>query len=128
MIPNEASLKRSTPAENEVNATEADMELVHGSGNVFRDHGRPNAGLEQARAILAAKIISVLDEKGMTARQAKTLTGIPESEFSRIRRVKLDRFTLDRLMTILNKLGQNVEISIDVHSRLSAASRQQPSL
>ena len=34
-----------------------DMELVRGSGNVYRDFERPNAGLEQARAIIAAKII-----------------------------------------------------------------------
>lgn len=27
-----------------------DMEIVRGSGNVFRDFGRPNADLEQARS------------------------------------------------------------------------------
>ena len=37
-----------------------DFELVRGSGNVFRDFGVPNADLEQARAVLAAKIIGVL--------------------------------------------------------------------
>jgi hypothetical protein len=34
--------------------------LVRGTGNVFRDFATPNADLEQARAILAAKIIGVL--------------------------------------------------------------------
>ena len=37
-----------------------DFELIHGSGNVFRDFGHPNAELEQTRAILAAEIIKVL--------------------------------------------------------------------
>jgi len=32
-----------------------DMELVRGSGNAFQDFGRENAGLEQARALLAAR-------------------------------------------------------------------------
>ena len=32
-----------------------DFELIRGSGNVFRDFGRVNAGVEQARAILAAE-------------------------------------------------------------------------
>ena len=30
--------------------------LLRGSGNVFSDFGRPNAGLEQARAVLAADL------------------------------------------------------------------------
>jgi len=94
-----------------------DMELVHGSGNLFRDLGRPNADLEQARAILAAKIIGVLDEHGLSPRQAHELTGVSEADFSRIRNVKLQRFTIDRLMTILNKLGQDVDTAFDVHSR-----------
>jgi hypothetical protein len=56
--------------------TNDDFELVHGSGNVFRDFGHPNADLEQARAILAAKIINVLDERKLTVRAAERLTGI----------------------------------------------------
>ena len=32
-----------------------DFELIRGSGNVFRDFGRVNAGVAQARAILAAE-------------------------------------------------------------------------
>jgi predicted XRE-type DNA-binding protein len=98
-----------------------DMELVHGSGNVFRDLGLPNADLEQARAILAAKIIGVLDDNELTSRQAHELTGVSEADFSRIRNVKLQRFTIDRLMTILNKLGQDVDTEFDVHSRRQSA-------
>lgn len=33
------------------------IELVRGSGNVFRDSGRPNSDAEQLKAILAAEII-----------------------------------------------------------------------
>jgi hypothetical protein len=40
------------------------VKLVRGSGKVFRDLGMPNADLEQAKAILAAKIIGVMDERG----------------------------------------------------------------
>ena len=40
-----------------------DLEVVRGSGNVFRDVGHPNADAEQLRAILAAEIIHVLDER-----------------------------------------------------------------
>jgi predicted XRE-type DNA-binding protein len=94
-----------------------DFELVRGSGNVFRDFGKPNADLEQARSILAAKIIGALDGRKLSARAAEKLTGVSHTDLSRIRNAKLGRFTLDRMITILGKLDQNVEISIDVKPR-----------
>jgi predicted XRE-type DNA-binding protein len=95
-------------------------ELVHGSGNVFRDLGNPNADLEQLRAILAAKIIGVLDDRKLSVRAAEKLTGVAAAEFSRIRNVKLDRFTVDRMMTILAKLHQQVEVRVTVRPRRGA--------
>ena len=97
------------------------FELVHGSGNVFRDFGMPNADLEQARAILAAKIINLLDDRKLSVRAAEKLTGVAASEFSRIRNVKLGRFTLDRMITILGKLDQDVEVSVNVRPRAAPA-------
>lgn len=97
------------------------LAFVRGSGNVFRDFGDPNAGLEQARAILAAKIIGVLDKRKLSVRAAESLTGVAASEFSRIRNVKLDRFTIDRMITILGKLDQHVEVSVNVRPRRKRA-------
>ena len=94
-----------------------DMELVLGSGNVFRDFGLPNADLEQARALLSAKIIETLDGRKLTARAAEKLTGVSHTDLSRIRNAKLDRFTLDRMILILGKLDKDVEITIDVRPR-----------
>ena len=94
-----------------------DVELVRGSGNVFRDLGNQNADLEQARAILAAAIIKALDRQELSVRAAERLTGVAASEFSRIRNVKLDRFTIDRMIMILGKLGQDVEFRVRVRPR-----------
>ncbi|QBQ54101.1 helix-turn-helix domain-containing protein [Nitrosococcus wardiae] len=91
-----------------------DIEIVRGSGHVFHDFGHPNADVEQAKAILAAKIIGVLEDSGLSTRQAEEVTGVNHSEFVRIRRVKLDRFTIDRLITILNRLHQRVELEVTV--------------
>jgi predicted XRE-type DNA-binding protein len=85
-----------------------DIELIRGSGNVFRDFGRSNASVEQARAILAAKIIRTLDECGLSTREAERVTGVAHSEFSRIRNARLERFTLDRMIAILGKLDEDV--------------------
>ena len=95
-----------------------DMELIRGSGNVFRDFGRKNADLEQARSILAAEIIRMLDVRELSTRQAESLTGVSHSEFSRIRNARLDRFTLDRMITILGKLDEDVEVSVTFRPRL----------
>ena len=97
------------------------FELVRGGGNVFRDFGRANAGVEQARAILAAKIIRTLDERGLSTREAERVTGVAHSEFSRIRNAKLERFTLDRMIAILGKLDEEVEVNVTFRPRHPAS-------
>ena len=97
-----------------------DFELIRGTGNIFRDLGRADADLEQARAILAAEIIRTLDVRGLSTREAERVTGVSHSEFSRIRNARLDRFTLDRMITILGKLDEDVEVNITFRPRLHA--------
>lgn len=89
-------------------------EVVRGTGNVFRDLGHPNADAEQLKAILAAEIIKALDRQHLTVRAAHSRTGIAAADFSRIRNADLQRFTLDRLMSILNRLGSRVEVKVRV--------------
>ena len=86
-------------------------------GNVFRDPGVPNPELEQLRATLAICIVDVLDATGMSVRKAQAVTGTAAADFSRLRRANLGRFTVDRLMGILNRLDQEVTVSVEVHPR-----------
>ena len=97
-------------------------EFVHGSGNIFRDFGDPDADVKQLKALLAAQIIKSLDKAHLTVRAAQTKTGIAAADFSRIRSADLDRFTVDRLMTIVNRLGSRVEVVIKV-KRIPASDR-----
>jgi predicted XRE-type DNA-binding protein len=97
------------------------IKVVHGSGNVFRDFGYANADLEQLKCLLAAEIIKTLDREGLTVRAAAEITGTAAADFSRIRKVDLDRFTVDRLMAIINRLGRRVEVSIKVKRAPSSA-------
>jgi predicted XRE-type DNA-binding protein len=90
------------------------LELVHGSGNVFRDLGRENADVEQVKAPLAAEIIKALERDELSVRAAHARTGFAAADFSRIRNADLARFTADRLMLILNRLGSRVEVKIRV--------------
>ena len=91
-----------------------ELELVHGSGNVFRDLGRENADALQLKAILAVEIIKALDKEHLTVRAAHDRTGIAAADFSRIRNADLGRFTIDRLMSVLNRLGARIEVKIKV--------------
>lgn len=90
------------------------LEVVRGSGNVFRDLHRENADLAQLKALLAAEIIKALDREQLTVRAAQVRTGFAAADFSRIRNADLSRFTSDRLMSILNRLGSRVEVRIRV--------------
>ena len=94
-----------------------DIELIRGKGNVFQDFGYADADAEHLKAVLAAQIIKVLDKKKVTVRGAEKLTGVTAADFSRIRHAKLDRFTIDRLMAILGRLDQKVDVSIRVRQR-----------
>jgi predicted XRE-type DNA-binding protein len=90
------------------------LEVVKGSGNVFRDLGHKGADVDQFKAILAAEIIKTLDRQGLSVRGAQSRTGIAAADFSRIRNADLKRFTLDRLMLIINRLGSRVEVKIRI--------------
>jgi predicted XRE-type DNA-binding protein len=100
-----------------------ELEVVRGSGNVFRDLGHKNADIEQFKSILAAEIIKALDREGLSVRAAHSRTGIAAADFSRIRNADLGRFTVDRLMSILNRLGSRVEVKIRVRRAEPVARR-----
>ena len=91
-----------------------DLELVRGSGNVFADFAAPDAALRQLRALLAAEIVKTLDAERLTVREAAARTGIAAADFSRLRQVRLERFTVDRLMRILDRLGREVRVKVSV--------------
>ena len=98
------------------------VEVVRGSGNVFRDFAHANPDVEQLKAILAAAIIKMLDREGLSVRGAYDRTGIAAADFSRIRNADLGRFTLDRLVSIINRLGSRVEVKVKVRSMRSVQS------
>jgi predicted XRE-type DNA-binding protein len=90
------------------------LEVVHGSGNVFADLDYPNAHVHQAKAVLAAEIIKALDAGGLTVRKAEVRTGIAAADFSRIRNADVGRFTIDRLIRILERLDTTADVQLTV--------------
>jgi len=89
-----------------------DIEIERGSGNVFSDLGLPHADTELIKARLAAELLRVMREQELTAVAVGQKVGIAPADISRIRNADLGRFSIDRLVRILNGLEQKVEISV----------------
>ena len=78
------------------------------------DLGHQNADVMQIKSNLAAEIIKALDREHLTVRAAHDRTGIAAADFSRIRNPDLGRFTVDRLMSIINRLDSRVDVRVEL--------------
>lgn len=77
-----------------------EVEVVRGSGNVFRDLRLPDADTEQMKSALAAEILKAMREQGLTHAAAAARAEVQRADISRICKVDLDRVTIDRLARI----------------------------
>src|ERR1035437_690923 len=102
------------------------LEVVRGSGNVFRDLGHENADAEHFKPILPAEIIKALDRQHLTVRAAHSRTGTAAADFSRIRNATLGGFTVDRLTSIGNRLGWRVEVKVRLYRAAVGAGHARP--
>jgi predicted XRE-type DNA-binding protein len=90
------------------------LEIIRGSGNIYRDFDKLDADVRQLKAILAAEIIKAMDKGGLSVRKAQSLTGIDAGDFSRIRNADFRRVSVERLMAMINGLGSRVEVKVRV--------------
>ena len=93
-----------------------ELELVRGSDNPFEDVGLPEADTKRIKADLAAEIVGILRERHVTGAAAAKLVGIQTADISRIRNADISRFTIDRLVHILNRLNRHVEMRVTVRT------------
>ena len=88
--------------------------MVRGSGDVFADLGFADAPVMRLKSRVANEIVRVLDRRELSVRAAAKETGATAADLSRIRNADLDRFTLDRLVRIAERLGCRVEIKVRI--------------
>lgn len=93
------------------------LEFVHGSGDVWRDLGYPEADIRRAKTMIAGRIIATLDQRGLSTRQAAKATGFAAADFSRVRNADYGRFTMDRLIRMLHALDHEIEVAVSVRVR-----------
>lgn len=100
--------------------TDDDIEIVKGSGNIYADLGDPDADTKLIKTQLAAEIIATLDRRKLTVREGEKLIGVTAADLSRIRNADLRRFTIDRLVRVLNALDRRVTVKV---SKISSTNR-----
>ena len=97
--------------------SDAKLEIVRGSDNPFLDVGLPDADTELMKADLATEIVRVLRERDLAGAGAAETAGATEADICRIRKASLDRFTIDRLVKILNRLDRQIEVAVTMRLR-----------
>lgn len=86
--------------------------IDEGSGDVFEDLGYPDAGERRLKVRLAMEINKVLERRALTQSAAAKILCLRQPHVSDIARYRLNRFSAERLMEFLARLGNDVEIRI----------------
>src|SRR4051794_35070458 len=100
---------------------DADADVTRGTGNVFADLGYPDAEERQTKLRLAHAINSIIARRRLVQTAAAERLGINQPKVSALANYKLDGFSVERLMTFLTALDQDVEIVIRTKPRSRGA-------
>lgn len=93
------------------------------SSDSIRDLGFDLTDELSARAILAAKLNKLIEQRKLSQADAAEILGMPQPKISAIRNYKLQGISLERLMQALTALGQKVEIVVSPSSPRTARIR-----
>ena len=88
------------------------IKVTPSSGNVFADMGLPEPEEELAKARLAALIERAIAHRRVTETKAAALMGTGQPESSALLNGRAANFSSERLMRLLIRLGQEVDITI----------------
>ncbi len=100
-----------------------DEVIIHGTGNVFADLGFVDAEERQTKLRLAHAINGIIARRRMTQAAAGETLHINQPKVSALANYKLEGFSVERLMTLLTALDQDIEIVVRNKSRSRAAGR-----
>lgn len=87
-----------------------EVEIEIGTGNVFQQLGLPNPEERLRKARLMNVINAVVKRRGLSQKDAAAAMGLDQADISRIQHGRGARYSTDRLLNILARLGSDVEI------------------
>ena len=90
------------------------VKITRGSGNVFRDLGfsADEAQNLYLRSQLMTRIEQFVERSGMTQTAAARALGVTQPRLNDLVRGKIDKFSLDALVTMLAHAGMRVEMKV----------------
>lgn len=92
---------------------ESRVELEESCGNVFADLGLPDAEELYLKANLVIAISQAMKAKRVSQKKLATMVGLDQPKVSALLRGQTRGYSADRLIGILNALGQDVKITIE---------------
>jgi predicted XRE-type DNA-binding protein len=93
------------------------VKIKESSDNVFQDIGLPDSEGYLAKAEIAIQICAIIKKKKLSQTKVAKLLKIAQSKVSLLLRGRLDGFSLEKLLSFLIALGQNVDISVKPSGR-----------
>lgn len=91
-----------------------DYQIHDSSGNVFADLGFEKIEAENllVRSKLMAAKKSYIESEGITQGEAAERFDVAQPRISEIYQGKIDLFSVDKLINMLARVGQHVEVSV----------------
>jgi predicted XRE-type DNA-binding protein len=97
--------------------------ITCGTTNVFLDLGYPDAEERQTKLRLAYAINGVIAQQSLTQAAAARKLGVNQPKISSLANYRLEGFSVERLMTFLTALDQDVAIVIKKKPRSRPVAR-----
>lgn len=98
-------------------AKKSPITVTPSSGNVFADIGVREPEEELAKAQLASRIRDIVRQRRLTQVAAATMLRIDQPKVSALLNGRLTSFSSERLMRLLTRLGQDIEIVVKTTAR-----------
>ena len=80
--------------------------------NIFADLGLPNPEQELLKAQLSLQIYRIVKLRKLTQAQTAAVLGIKQPHVSALMRNRAGNFSVGRLMEFLNRLGQDLAVTV----------------
>jgi len=91
---------------------ESDDTITRGTDNVLADLGFADAGEQQTKLRLALALNRLIKDQGLSQAKAAERLGINQPKVSALCAYRLKGFSVERLMTFLTSMDQDVAITI----------------
>jgi len=88
------------------------IEFEKSSGNVFKDLDLPDADELYLKATLGFEVFQIIEERQLTQAEAAKILGVKQPEISRLKKGQFHHYSVERLLTFLNRFNRDIEIRI----------------